>query len=96
VRKTGVTYDQADAIISAVNAVRSNSEMAIDVSTRTTLMIGEMMAVGSSLREALVTSIQTNKATLESILLALQVKKGYMEKMDRDYLRFTRELIHKA
>lgn len=93
VRKTGVTYGQADAIISAVNAVRGNSELAIDVSTRTTLMIGEMMAVGSSLREALISSIQTGKATLESILLSLQVKKGYMEKLDREYLRFTREII---
>ena len=87
-RKTGVTEKQGDQIISAINAIRSNPELAMDVSTRTTLMIGEMMAVGASLREALVASLQTNKVTLESILLSLQVEKGYMDKTDREYLRF--------
>lgn len=92
-RKTGVSEEQADQIISAINAIRSNPELAMDVSTRTTLMIGEMMAVGASLREALLTSLQTNKVTLESILLSLQVEKGYGDKADREYLRFSRELM---
>lgn len=94
VRKTGVDFTQADAIISAVNSIRSNSEFAIDVSTRTTLMIGHMMAAGASLREALVSSLQTGKATMESVLLSLQIKGGHMEKVDRDYVRFTEEVIH--
>ncbi|PIZ54656.1 CbbQ/NirQ/NorQ/GpvN family protein, partial [Candidatus Woesearchaeota archaeon CG_4_10_14_0_2_um_filter_57_5] len=46
------------------------------VSTRTTLMIGEMVAAGASLREAIVTSLQTNKETLESTLLSLHMEKG--------------------
>jgi len=92
-KKTGVTEANADQIISAVNAIRSNPEMAIDLSTRTTLMIGEMMAAGASLRQALVTSLQTNKATLESILLSLQVQRGYVEKADLEYLRLAVELL---
>ncbi|MBF0523851.1 MAG: AAA family ATPase [Deltaproteobacteria bacterium] len=93
IRKTGVDEEQADQIISAINIIRGNSEMALDVSTRTTLMIGEMMAAGASLGEALVTSLQTDKVTLESILLSLHVKKGLMKKAESEYLRFCREVI---
>ncbi len=93
-RKTGVSEEEADQIISAINTIRSHSELAIDVSTRTTLMVGEMMAVGASLREALVTSLQTNKVTLESILLSLHVEKGFVDKADKEYLRFSRGVVH--
>lgn len=88
VKKTGVSDDQADAIIDAVNTLRSDFELAVEVSTRTVLMIGEMMAAGASLKQALVTSLQTSKETLESILMSLHVKNGYTEKANHEYRRF--------
>ncbi len=74
INKTHVSVDQADAIIDAVNTLRSNFELSVEVSTRTVLMIGEMVSAGATLKEALSTSLQTSKETLESILLALHVK----------------------
>lgn len=94
-RKTDVTKGQAYDIVDAINILRSNPELALDVSTRTTLMIGEMVAAGATLREAVVTSLQTNKETLESILLMLHMEKGYIEKGETDYILFTKDVISK-
>ncbi len=88
INKTHVSVDQADAIIDAVNTLRSNFELSVEVSTRTVLMIGEMVSAGATLKEALSTSLQTSKETLESILLALHVKNGYLEKSSYEYRRF--------
>lgn len=95
IKKTGVTEKDADMIIDATNVLRSNSELAIEVSTRTTLMIGEMVAAGATLREAIVTSLQTNEETLESILLSLHMEKGYIEKGETEYLLFTKDVMMK-
>ena len=92
-RKTGVTENQAIDIIETVNQLRGNSEIALDVSTRTTLMIGEMVAAGASLGEAIATILQTNKDTLESILLSLHITKGYVEKGELEYIRFVRNSV---
>lgn len=89
IKKTGVSPEQAEEIIEAVAALRSNSDLNIEVSTRTTLMIGEMVAAGGSLRDGIVTSLQTGKGALESILLSLQMEKGLMEKKDIEYIRYT-------
>ncbi len=88
IKKTRISSDDANAIIDAVNALRGNSDISVEVSTRTVLMIGEMMAAGASLKEALITSLQTSKATLESILLSLHVKNGYLEKGSHEYRVF--------
>lgn len=88
IKKTGVNDKQADAIIGAVNTLRSDFELAVEVSTRTVLMIGEMLAAGATLKEALITSLQTSKETLESILLSLHVKNGYAEKSSHEFRRF--------
>lgn len=93
IKKTGITEEQARDIIDAVTALRSNGDLNVEVSTRTTLMIGEMIAAGGSLRDGIVTSLQTGKEVLESILLSLQMEKGLMEKRNVDYLRFTEKLI---
>ncbi|GAB6907085.1 hypothetical protein JCM12296A_29210 [Desulfosarcina cetonica] len=93
IKKTGVSPDQADTIIDAISSLRGNSDMAIEISTRTTLMIGEVLAAGGTLRDAIVSSLQTGKDTLESILLSLQIEKGLMEKKDLDYIRFTPETV---
>jgi nitric oxide reductase NorQ protein len=95
IKKTDVTKEDADMIIDAINVLRSNSELSIEVSTRTTLMIGEMVAAGASLGEAIVTSLQTNKETLESILLSLHMEKGYIEKGGMEYLLFIKDVMMK-
>jgi len=92
IKKTGISEKQGDDVIDAINILRSNSDLSVEVSTRTTLMIGEMMAAGGTLGEAIVTSLQTNKETLESILLSLQMKKGYLEKGELEYLLFARKV----
>jgi len=89
IQKTGVSQEQADEIIETVAALRSNSDMNIEVSTRTSLMIGEMVAAGGTLRDGIVTSLQTGKDALESVLLSLQMKHGLMEKREIEYRRFT-------
>jgi nitric oxide reductase NorQ protein len=93
IKKTGVTREQANEILDAINELRSNSELSIEVSTRTTLMIGEMVAAQATLREAISTSLQTDKETLESILISLHLEKGYLEKGESEYILFTRDVV---
>ena len=95
-KKTGISDTQANEIIDAINVLRLNSELGVAVSTRTTLMIGEMVAAGGTLRQGIITSLQTNKEVLESILLSLQMEKGYLEKGELEYLRFTKDAILKS
>jgi nitric oxide reductase NorQ protein len=92
-KKTLVPDEQADDIIHAINTLRSHSELSIEVSTRTTLMIGEMVTAGATLREAVTTSLQTSKETLESILLSLHIDKGYLEKGETEYLLFNKKEV---
>jgi nitric oxide reductase NorQ protein len=65
----------------------------MDVSTRTTLMIGEMVAAGASLDQAIIASLQTNKDVLESILLSLHLTKGHIQRGQQEYIRFVRNNI---
>ena len=95
-KKTGVNQAQANDIIEAISTLRSNSDLNIEVSTRTTLMIGEMVAAGGTLRDGIVTSLQTGKDSLESILLSLQMEKGLLEKREVNYLRFTEDLVNRT
>jgi nitric oxide reductase NorQ protein len=88
IKKTRITDEQANSIIDAVNTLRSDFELSVEVSTRTVLMIGEMIAAGATLKGALITSLQTSKETLESILLSLHVKNGYLEKGNHEYKLF--------
>jgi len=96
IKKTGVNDRQADEIMEAITSLRSNSELAIEVSTRTTLMIGEMLAAGGTLREGIVTSLQTSKDSLESVLLSLQMEHGLVEKRVLNYRRFTPAAFNEA
>jgi nitric oxide reductase NorQ protein len=93
IQKTGISEGQADDIIQAVKALRSNSDLKIEVSTRTTLMIGEMVAAGGTLREGIVTSLQTGKESLESVLLALHMEHELLEKNQLTYHRFTDNVL---
>ena len=93
IKKSEITESQADDIIGTVNHLRSMSEYNIEVSTRTTLMIGEMVAAGTSLRDAIAVSIQAGKETLESLLIALHLEKGYRQKGEPSYLRLTLDAV---
>lgn len=95
IKKTGVTPEQANDIMAAINALRTNPELRTGASTRTTLMIGEMMASGSTLREAISCSLQTDKETLESVLISLHLSKGFVEKGESEYILLTREVLAK-
>jgi len=87
-RRTGVTNEQAREIIAVANSIRANADLGIDVSTRKILMLGEMIAAGGTLREAIVTSLQTDKKTLESVLLSLHVNLGKVEKSKTEYVQY--------
>ena len=94
--KTGISEEKADDVINAVNLLRSHSENGLEISTRITLMIGEMVAVGASLKEAIVTSLQTSKEKLESILLSLQLDSGHRQKGKSEYVRYTKKVFHES
>lgn len=85
-KKTEVDEQNARAIIDTINQLRGNGEFEVEVSTRTTLMIGEMVAAGATIKEALVTSLQTDKRTLELLLLALHMNEGSKEKGQLEYV----------
>ena len=88
-QKTGVTAAQTEEIIKVINALRTNVDLMVDVSTRKALMIGEMMAAGSTLGEAITASLQTDKSTLESILMSLHLTMGNAERHRAEYLLYT-------
>jgi nitric oxide reductase NorQ protein len=95
IKKTGVTTEQANDIIASINALRTNPELRTGASTRTTLMIGEMVAAGATLREAISCSLQTDKETLESVLISLHLEKGFVEKGESEYILFTEQALAK-
>lgn len=88
-KKTGVTTEQADEIIGIVNSLRASPDLGVEVSTRKTLMIGEMIAAGGTLREAITASLQADRETLESVLLSLQLKLGKLERGKSEYVLYT-------
>ncbi|MFH0726802.1 MAG: AAA family ATPase [Pseudomonadota bacterium] len=93
INKTGISGKQADDIIDVANALRSNPALHTAVSTRTTLMIAEMVFAGATLGEAIAASVQTSKETLESVLISLHLEKGYTEKGHSEYLLFTKKVM---
>jgi nitric oxide reductase NorQ protein len=79
VKKTGVDKEKAEEIVDLINKLRGNSQTPMDVSTRTTLMIGELVAVGVSIRDAIIYSLQTDRDHLESILLTMHMERKDIE-----------------
>lgn len=94
-KKTGITSEQAVDIIAAVNFLRSSGEFGMDISTRTTLMIAKMMAVGASLSQALSVSLQMGRKELESVLLSLHIEKGYTEQSNMEFILLTKAFLSK-
>lgn len=78
--KAGVTEADALTIVNVANKLRSNPQEPMVVSTRHTLMIAEMAAVGATIREAFVHSLQVSRDVLESVLLSLHAELGLQEK----------------
>jgi len=90
-KKTGISRATAQEIIGIINRLRDHSDSPIDVSTRTSLMIAEMVAFGASVREAIIYSLQINKEHLESILLTLHLEKGAVDVQNANkYLLFVK------
>lgn len=89
-KKTQISHAQAAEIIEVVNTLRGNADLRVDVSTRKALMIAEMVASGAGLGEAIGCSLQTDKATLESVLLSLHLSLGKSEKSKTEYVLFSR------
>jgi len=88
VRKTGVAPEHADHILRVINKIRNNDQMALSVSIRHSLMIAEMISLGSTLREALIYSLQISKDTLESLLLSVQAETGETEVAKGEYVLY--------
>lgn len=92
-KKTRADSTQVKEIVSIVNKMRGHADMPLDVSTRTTLMIAELVATGASIAEALTYSMQIDREQLEHILLALHLERGLRdEKKTSKYILFNNEL----
>ena len=88
--KTGIDEKDALTIVNVANQLRDNTREPISVSTRHTIMIAEMVAVGASIEKAFSIGLQISLDMLESVLLSLHVEtKGGVAAHDgRNYLRY--------
>ncbi len=77
--KAGISEADALTIVNVANKLRGNTQEPIVLSTRHTLMIAEMIAVGASLEAAFIHSLQVSRDVLESVLLSLHVELGLNE-----------------
>jgi nitric oxide reductase NorQ protein len=74
--KTGIDRADALTIVNISNKLRNNTQEPIVVSTRHTLMIAEMVAVGASTYDAFLNSLQLSRDIIESVLLSLHAETG--------------------
>jgi len=89
-QKTDADMDHVREIVTIVNKIRGHAETPFDVSTRTTLMIAELVAAGASTSEAFTYSMQIDRDQLESILLALHLELGLRDTSKTSkYILFT-------
>jgi len=88
--KTRIDESKADQILKIVNRIRNNDQIGMSVSIRHSLMIAELVAMGASLREAIIYSLQISKDTLESLLLSIQVETGETEADRGEYTLYLR------
>lgn len=78
--KTGIGDAEALTIVNVANKLRGNTQDPMVLSTRHTLMIAEMLAVGASLESAFIYSLQVSRDVLESVLLSLHAELGLKDK----------------
>jgi len=74
--KSGISKGNALTIVNVANKLRHNAQEPMVVSTRHTLMIAEMVAVGATTKEAFLHSLQLSRDIIESVLLSLHVELG--------------------
>ena len=79
--KGGLDEAEALTIVNVANKLRHNTREPVIVSTRHTLMIAEMVAVGASVNDAFINSLQISRDLLESVLLSLHVELGLKEEV---------------
>ncbi len=85
VMKAGITEVQAATILSIIHKLRHNTQMPLSISTRHSLMIAELIAMGSPIREAITYSLQVSKDMLESLLLSIHVETGDKSVLETKY-----------
>ena len=78
--KAGVSEADALTIVNVANQLRGNSQEPMQVSTRHTLMIAEMVAVGASVKDAFVNGLQASRDMLETVLLSIHMELGLTDK----------------
>lgn len=76
IRKTGIDEIQAKQILNIIGRIRNNEKAEMNISIRHSLMIAELVSLGSSLKEALIYGLQISRDALESLLLAVHVETG--------------------
>lgn len=79
IRKTGIDEKKAKQVLSIIGRIRNNEQADLNISIRHSLMIAELVSLGSSLKEALIYGLQISRDALESLLLAVQVETGENE-----------------
>jgi nitric oxide reductase NorQ protein len=79
--KGGIDEAEALTIVNVANKLRHNTREPVVVSTRHTLMIAEMVAVGATIKDAFTNSLQISRDLLESVLLSLHVELGLKEEV---------------
>jgi nitric oxide reductase NorQ protein len=82
--KAGIDKADAQTIVNVANQLRRNTQEPIVVSTRHSLMIAELVAVGASVRDAFIYSLQVSRDVLESVLLSLHLELGRVESGNGD------------
>jgi len=82
--KAGIDEAEALTVVNLANKLRSNHQEPIVVSTRHTLMIAEMVAVGAPVKDAFMNSLQVSRDVIESILLSLHVELEMTDKKGLD------------
>lgn len=76
IRKTGIDATKAEQVLSIIGRIRNNEQADLNISIRHSLMIAELVSLGSSLKEALIYGLQVSRDALESLLLAVHVETG--------------------
>lgn len=74
--KAGVGEKDAGLIIRLVQKLRGNPHFPLPVSTRHSLMMAELVAAGTGIREAMIYSLQVSKDVAESVLLSVHAETG--------------------
>lgn len=74
VLKAGVTEEQANTILRVVHKLRNDAHIPITISTRHSLMMAELIAMGASIKDAVTYSLQISRDALESMLLSIHAE----------------------